>query len=427
MPLDGCIEGALAPEIRRSEFPPDVQHVLDNMIENDHLDDGTYAVIKLYAPHRQVMDLVDETPQRRATYVTPLGLALMAIADDILQRLPHEIAGGYAFASAKWLQERCDRISEVICNWAHEDETTGGAMKAFRDRPRLLMSGHPSPRTARRLHAPGFIDRQVKRTPEVAELRQIANIILDRVARIPVAYRIDTMHDQMVAFAEQREDARRAALAAFGAAEIAAPTGRSSSPLRTAAARKRQRRERQIIKRATKTATQFLEPADVSAFARGEAVRLAGREVDLMVSAGGRLGREGHSGVEVTCVEHTSGERLADLCVYIKDTPALDQLTGFALLMGAGDEKEILRTANVIRVHAAGKEHPLLKERIDQRLRERAANPGNWTTIYGRDRRNNITVQREIRAAYLADTGKIWRDRTCVHVLGRRAKLLAVG
>jgi len=119
---------------------------------------------------------------------------------------------------------------------------------------------------------------------------------------------------------------------------------------------------RRVIKRAFRTAVRVLPAADVSKFARGDSIRLEGQKLDLIVERSGSLAGIGAHQLDITLAER-GGKRLADLCLYIDNTPALDQLTGLALAMAAGDEHDLVRDANVIRVYPAGENHPLLMGR----------------------------------------------------------------
>ena len=110
----------------------------------------------------------------------------------------------------------------------------------------------------------------------------------------------------------------------------------------------------------------------------------------------------GHMGLHVTAACPTTGVRLADLCVYHENTPALDQLTALSLAMQAGEEDEILKTANLSRVTDAGRAHPLILERgiAERRVRR-------------------YDEVREKNEAYWLETKQMWTDTLGVFVLGR--------
>jgi hypothetical protein len=117
--------------------------------------------------------------------------------------------------------------------------------------------------------------------------------------------------------------------------------------------------------------------------------------------------------------------KLADLCFFIENTPAIDQLTGIALAVRAGEERDILDTANLTKVAPAGVGHELLGSR--SRLVEdlpihrvpRAA------LINGVIRPTNhipIDVRRARNTAYWAETKDIWINTLGTHIFNREWK-----
>ena len=110
----------------------------------------------------------------------------------------------------------------------------------------------------------------------------------------------------------------------------------------------------------------------------------------------------GHGGVILTAVDPNSKRKLANMCLYHDKTPALDQLTAIALAVSAGEEAEIMQTANLSRVTAAGRAHPLVQQRGHGEARWRP--------------RDDVARKNE---AYWQDTRDVWTECIGVFVLGR--------
>lgn len=215
----------------------------------------------------------------------------------------------------------------------------------------------------------------------------------------------------------------RAARRRYEAAAFEEMRERSDAARKRLAEKPRDRRRRQgVIKRASVMAAALLGAGTVSAFARGEPIRIPGQEVAFELRSTSRLGHIGHGGVEVAIVSH-DGKRLSKLCVYHDETPALDQLTAFALRIAAGDEREIISTGNLYAVEGNAADHPVLIERLNARATE---------IVYGGALRGGHILGRDDQfrlrcSAYCIETAPVYR-RAVAHVLfGRRAPLFLRG
>ena len=252
-----------------------------------------------------------------------------------------------------------------------------------------------SPKQARRLHGRSWIGRYVKTNDDARRLRGMGERLVARAAPIPreiVAEGADLLVEQLKAQHEGYRQTNARAIAAHFARE-AGPRDRRSK-----------QRHRATIKRAASTAVAIIGETIVSDFAAGRSIVLPGETLSLEIARLGSSASLGHGTLTISAVDRRTGRRLADLCVYHQNTPALDQLTALALGMQAGEEDEIIKTANLSRVTELGLEHPLIAERG----RDKTEAP--WRP------RNE---QQEKNEAYWIRTKPMWVEAMGVYVLGR--------
>jgi hypothetical protein len=126
------------------------------------------------------------------------------------------------------------------------------------------------------------------------------------------------------------------------------------------------RRMRRSIRRSTiraaTIASAILGATAVSAFARGEPVRLPTPSNMVMeVALSGSISRSGHGAVQVN-LRDDEDKYLAGLCVY-QELPALDQLASLALHVQSGGLTDILTVGNVYNISPEAFAHPLLAEK----------------------------------------------------------------
>lgn len=410
-------------------LPPDIRYVLDGMLEDQLLDQGSYIALNLFVPRTPILAVIDaeepsdELPMR--TYKArqlKQGL-ILDLVDQHLRELPQIICDGLAHCSLDWLRRDFYSLAEVYAMWVHEDETTGGALKDFRQQVRVRRNGEVFPRTARRIRSPSYIARYVKQREESFQRREMATRLLDRVERAQPENGRGFLHEVEAELAAQREAARTSAIrqlcleqANVGhLPEVAAMLKRVLSP-----AKKRQRQRRAVIRRALNVAAAVLPDQDVRAFVHGQGVRLPGQTMDLVVRPRGSVAERGHGAIDVQVTAPASSEVLASLCTYIERTPALDQLVGFALAMQAGEEADIIAKANITNLLPAGRDHPLLAAREKQHVVDRAAprlmpnRRGVWS----------LADVREYANAYWDETKHMWVERLSVFACGRRVKML---
>jgi hypothetical protein len=103
----------------------------------------------------------------------------------------------------------------------------------------------------------------------------------------------------------------------------------------------------------------------------GDQIAVEGRKFDFRLRVA-NLRSTAHGAVEVLVTDKDAVE-LASLCIYINQTPALDQMAALILDVTAGNEDEIIRRANVIRSSEAASTNAAFRE--IRRKVERAIHP----------------------------------------------------
>jgi hypothetical protein len=404
---------------RRTAPHHTVEYFLDGAQECDELDGCTAMVLRLYGNDEEALSLIDEpdSPQFRGyRHRRQICLRLCEMADGILEQLPSKRQQGLAWTGLVSTLRMVDELAETLSNWAIDDEIEGGDMVPFR-RHQRAKNGIPFKRTSRRLRAPRFIRRYVRQNaPEHADhLRALAAISLRRASIFGAAEDRSIMQDWRV--------------------QINA--GRPREPRE----KKRDRRARKVVLRSLRTAINIVGDDMVRAFLRGEPIQLAGRESMLVVKKRGSLADRGPGCLSVGLADRT-GVMLADLCTFVENTPTLDQLSAFALWMRAGEERQVLSTANIVSLEAAASDHPLIVQRrqeqiataaddlrrlqqIDpemiERIRTVLAKPKHPFV-----RQLSYEEQRARNNAYWEETKEWWRESLLTFVFGRAAKRAAL-
>ena len=401
-------------------LPPDVAYTLDTLQEHHKLDAGAYLALHLFAPRRPVLDVLDDPPQcevdgtpARRTFRECTTVALLGIAEATIAELPLPEQGGLAYAAISWLARETASLAECLASWTYEDGTIGGAMKAWIKPPRVRGDGSPGRKFARRLRSPRFIAREIAAYPETAQMRHRARLVLDRADRARGFVR-NEYGAHTAALAEQREALRRAAIETVMDKHIAG----HHFPKRSH--RKAQIERRKRIARSAATATAIVGAAPLRTILAGDPILLRGETLDLLVSSQGDLGRVGPHALAVRALDK-SGADLADLCVYVENSPTLDQVAALALAMQCGEEADIIATANIVRSAAAAMSHPLFRQKAETALRARTADAGSWTRIDGRHDRG---AQKQHHDDYMERFLPLWRERLAVAVCGPRHKVL---
>lgn len=390
-------------EPRQYPLPPDIAYCLDSASECFDIDNTTYAVLSLYG-QAGVLDGLGE--DRRGVQpresLEVLAEAYSDYADTLLEKIPAGSRNAYILAGLADLPRRIEAEAQCLAWWAHEDSTTGGAMEDFLPRPRTDLDGVPYKRVSRRLHAPKFIRRYVRTSPNIAHFKRVCARSVKRMALVsgeatPDPSCFEAINQEFRA----QSDRKRAAWQEFQDKRHGKPTVRLER-----SAIKELNRRRKVIRRAAVLAAGILGASTVGAFARGEPVRLDGDTIALEVRNTSSLATMGHGGLGIRLLDR-SGTHLANLCVYVEKTPALDQLTGLALCLQNGMEKDIVETANLMLVTPKGRGHPLIAERSKE---------VNQVGIMDR-----FAQARARRDVYFQTTKDIWVDALISRVIGPRS------
>lgn len=337
--------------------------VLDTLYDDNLIDEGTYLTVMARMPHAEASALFDEmeTYEQRSAHSKTgklagkreFGKELTARADAVIAGLAADERHAIAELRRKWLSRHCMSLAWFFAISSFEDQTTGGCLEPYLREVRIHPNGRPFRKVWRLIHSPEFIRDKVAGEHESTAFAADAKRILAE----PAAASVDT---DLVDRWRQRIEEERGIARDENWRLFMRRHGDPMAPyvLTPKALEKRRR----VLKRAFRTAVRVLSPADVSKFARGDSIRLEGQCLDLIIERGGSLAGIGAHQLGIS-VAARGGGRLADLCLYIDKTPALDQLTGLALAMAAGEDEQIVRDANVIRVYPAGENHPLLMGR----------------------------------------------------------------
>ncbi len=350
---------------RRIAPDPAVEYFLDGASECHEMDAGTAMTLRLYGDDREIASIIGEGASHYRVRQQKC-LRLAEVADRILLRLPEARRAGLVRSGLMHVTHAATELAETFSNWAIDDQIEGGDLEPFRYERTRSRNGVPFKRTMRRLRSPKFVRRYVKVTaPEHADhLRVLAELAVRRASLFGVA------HDPTIS-ADYRAQLNFHAV-------VEERQRRSGA-----------RADRKMILRSLRAATSVVGEESVRAFLRGEEIKLIGREAVLVLRKRGTLTDRGHGSLSVALADR-NGTRLADLCTFIENTPTLDQLAGFALWMGAGEEKAVLETANVIQTTDEGRGHPLLCHRPQPPRRDREWAVAELTTLIGPEAANRI-------------------------------------
>jgi hypothetical protein len=118
-------------------------------------------------------------------------------------------------------------------------------------------------------------------------------------------------------------------------------------PVHTAVQKRREKGLRKAIARSYRLLGSIAGAETARACLDGEQITVRGSKFDFRLRVA-NLRSTAHGAIEVFVTDKEAVE-LASLCVYIDQTPALDQMAALILDVTAGNEDKIIRRANVIR------------------------------------------------------------------------------
>lgn len=113
--------------------------------------------------------------------------------------------------------------------------------------------------------------------------------------------------------------------------------------------------QRQILKRQVKLLSQFIPSDDVKAFLNGKSIELTSERTQLTYRFTLKyntltikdLNRGNHYATPYNLeIYNPDKKKIANLCVYIKDTPMLDQMSAMIMFIRSGEESILLEKAN---------------------------------------------------------------------------------
>lgn len=391
---------------RTFDLPADVGYILDGACEEHEILGCHHYAISTYGE----VPRLDEIMNRERTGRGIRGRRQMtddicAYANEIIAAMPEHERAWVAVLAHAHARRIVDDYADHLASWNFEDATVGGCAIAFRSCLRMDRDGNPTPKARRKLHSPKAIRRYVRLYDLDFLLSPLA--VLKLLPLPNNASLADGFYREQERRIRERRDAQYAAMARVIDANRA---GLKKAPKQI----KTESTARKVVKRAAVLASALLGASTVAAFAKGEPVQLSGQNINFEIRAAGKLSSVGHGGIKIMLSDKT-GEKLAGLCVYHKDTPALDQLTAFALRIESGEEEEIVKVGNLYQVTPVGAQHDLLKSRIKK---EEPLGFYPDARLAG-----SRSPQFQARMAqYLGATLDIYRDAIATFLFGRRAR-----
>ena len=410
-------------EPQTSELPHETEYLLDQAVEFGDMDGGTRMLLITFGDRKCIEDILEgrepwtlpdtlynktETHARFNRFKARrlrLNEQLTAHAEELLAELDPVYRIGAHLTAINGLLASLRSTAHYYSESAMVDSLEVGNLAPFSERKhnwreQTQRDNAPTKRISRRLHAPAFIKRYVEGQEESLHMRKLWHTLKRR--GIPEYCAEEAQMAQAifdVAYERHRarvQTAQDRALASFIA----------SVSLREEVPHYAQKQRRKSAKRAALFATGLLGASVVSAFASGKPVHIEGQSMVFEVKKRASIHRVGHAALDLAVLDK-SRVKLAELCFYIEKAPAIDQLSGIALSVQAGEEREVLSTANITRVTPAGVVHELLGERTK---------PVIWS-LTGRADPHTLRQMRNGR--YWAETQSVWIDTLGVYVFNR--------
>lgn len=384
---------------RAHDLHAETQYILDGATEDDEMLGFHRSILDLFGD-TQIIEAIINADRGASTNLfaarRSVSLELCRYAESLFPDVPDEFKpglAGFAYAHARKIVAD---YAEIYSGWNFDDTVIGGAFLPFHYR--CVRPDHsPTKGALRRLRSPSACRRYVRINSDQIDFLRPRLEILSHLAKPSSP---DQGDDLIAYMGEQIWLRRQRQYAAFF--ESRAKAGKPPWKIK-----QETRARRKVISRAAVMAVGVLGAASVSAFARGEPVRIQGQEVAFDIRPRDSMAAIGHASVEIGIVDK-GGAPLSKLCVYHDETPALDQLTAFALRVAAGQERDIIKTGNLYDVTDAAPGHDLLRGRLQSR--DPAA---RWA------RRDAIVAHRQ---DYTAELGPVYREAVALSLFGRRAK-----
>jgi hypothetical protein len=396
-------------DLQTAPLPGDIEYFIDCAVEHEELDACAALALKLYAPRVALMTVIDQEykhdgPAWMRQRVSKCD-QLTDVADDILVRLPIETRAPLVWAGVRRVRQWVTGTANMMARWAQEDMIKGGCGEPYKQARNRAHWRHIDaytlmPSQRRRLYDDGWIRKYVRQSPDKKNLTRMG--VRTRARTIGMGYlSVKDQADKIATMLEaQHESYRRTnerVIRQFAVREL------TRSPALTKAHRK-------VVAKAAATAEQVVGRANLNRWNAGQPVTIAGETIAFDVARSGSSTTMGHGGLILTAVDKDTGRKLANMCLYHEKTPALDQLTALALAVSAGEEAEIMATANLSNVTDLGTKHPLIETHASAK-REQPWRPRN--------------IVQERNEAYWQATKQVWLDTLGKIVLGNDWKVLA--
>jgi hypothetical protein len=431
--------------IQSTKLPPDIEYAIDCQTEYGEIDAGTTLALRCYGDRPTIIAILDRT---QVDYLVRRRTCdeLRAYAATVIAEMTPQQQGAIAAMGIAHVRHLCNETTAVMAQWAISDRVEGGCAEAWNHPIRARSDGvTPFKRDLRRLCAPTWIRRYVKRDPQTLRHRTMFNQIAGRAAHLPRAVitggfsTFEADYDEMRRRQADHEREVWANARDLVAADYVDNLGDAIKvkikPGVKKKLRKHRTRQRKVIRRAAATCAAFVGADTVMRLSRNEPVILEGQAVNFKVAPYGSLAQRGHSALAIECLDK-DGNKLAGLCLYFDDTPALDQVTAIKMHLDAGCEHELIEAGNLTWVSEKGITHPAIQAKREAALAagivraaeieaERRANPEPEEAEVDRRirrivRHENLNELRDVRnEAYWNLTGPIWKDAMGVYVFGR--------
>lgn len=444
------------PELQHKPLFHETEYAIDVMLDDMMIDGATATALRMYGNRDTINGIVDNKPMDLdGNIITQWQAALISkraacyrltdYATEIINELPLWQQGAFASVGLSHMHHVTLQMAEFLARSSIGDLAEGGYMQRHNHPPRAQRgTALPYKKDWRRLHAPKWIRRYVKLEAESHRSRELASRVLDRVRPLDhsliyggiEAFRteIEECDRRRRAYEAQQGDAILAGMAqgetwneAYDAVRVRLKPG----------FRKRLRNLRRVARRGLDTAATIIGQDGANAFVRGEPVIIEGVNLKLAVQRRGRVADAGHGTIKLEALD-MENRPLADLCFYIEDTPAIDQLTALALHVQAGEEDAIISASNLISTTSTGLTHPAFEaKRTEQALImarniERPERVGDtvvradgreWTRISNFDYHE---AARQRDKDYWQSTKHLWTESLGVFMLGPKYHKMAM-
>ena len=144
-------------------------------------------------------------------------------------------------------------------------------------------------------------------------------------------------------------------------------TGRKNKRQLIANIRKGTKARQKVLKKSSSFLSRLIGKEDATAFIRGDAIDVMGQRYTFRLKKK-NIVTVGHGGFQISVIDQKTDNRLVDLCWYLPETPALDQLAALVMHVKVGDEEEILRVANHLSITQEARTHEEFVKFLPEKL-----------------------------------------------------------